>query len=310
MVAGKRYLLAIFIAVVLVLLPVSAGAGTLNQGETVKIGDSGLDLSQAVGTSTAIAWWEPGSDITNSSPSKVLLIGNNVTNFSIRAEDFVEHPGNWYRYDASTPDRAGPVAFVVYGYCGTAICPKPTIHSSAVGKEEAQERLKNRPPEDETIWISDNIAEFLQRWNEKLEWGFTSQQINDKVLTMNESVLSKYRKPESPGYFTVPNRTVFYLEVGEALGLTRTQSEVFAQSVNADFAQSRMRNFESGGRSYDIPGPNATTAAGTGSHTPAPIIQERTEGTKSLATSDGPLGVIALLRDGIVNATGKIFRVS
>ena len=97
----------------LVILPASGELQTINPGATVFIGESGLDITQAIGTSTTIAWWAPGTDIHASAPAKVLAIGNCATRFAIRDSEFAGHTGNWYQYDEMKPTSAGPLAFAV-----------------------------------------------------------------------------------------------------------------------------------------------------------------------------------------------------
>jgi len=101
--------------VILILLipPVSAELQTINTGATVFIGESGLDITNAVGNNTAIAWWTPAADIHASAPAKVLKIGDYVARFGISDSEFTGHTGNWYQYDETRPINAGPLAFTV-----------------------------------------------------------------------------------------------------------------------------------------------------------------------------------------------------
>lgn len=247
MIPGRGFSSGLFVVLILVLIPGMVEAHTVNPGETVRIGDFPLDISQAIGTSTAIGWWKPGADITNSPPEKVLLIGINGTDFSVHADDFVEYPGNWYRYDAAVPNRAGQLAFIVYGYCGTDICPRPEIVSTPGGRDRKHEVSASATwyPGNYQIWITDSIGECITSWNERMHWGFTPLQIEELSRELNSTLLPHYRDPQYPGFLTVPNQTKFYREVGVALGLSQEQSETFA-GKEIDYLESqRMRGFES-----------------------------------------------------------------
>jgi hypothetical protein len=73
----------------------------INSGATVFIGEEGLNITDAVGTSTSIGWWGSGADITRTSPYKTILIINRKTAFYVTPSEFLNSMGNWYRL---TPD--------------------------------------------------------------------------------------------------------------------------------------------------------------------------------------------------------------
>jgi len=101
------------VILVLVILPASAELQTINTGAIVFIGESGLNITRAVGNITAIAWWAPGADIYASAPVKVLVTGEYAARYWISDREFAGHTGNWYQYDETTPNSAGPLAFTV-----------------------------------------------------------------------------------------------------------------------------------------------------------------------------------------------------
>ncbi len=103
----------VLVILILLIPPASAELQTINTGATVFIGESGLDITHAVGNNTAIAWWTPAADIHASAPVKVLKIGDYVARFGISDTEFTGHTGNWYQYDETTPNSAGPLAFTV-----------------------------------------------------------------------------------------------------------------------------------------------------------------------------------------------------
>jgi hypothetical protein len=92
---------------------VSAAApqiATILQGNTVFIGEQGLDITGALGSSTQIGWWASASDIATTSPTRVVSISS-PTNFMVAPASFGSYTGGWYRLDSSLK-AAGP-AFIV-----------------------------------------------------------------------------------------------------------------------------------------------------------------------------------------------------
>jgi hypothetical protein len=70
------YPFAILAACILLVMPVSAASNTIMQGNTVFIGEQGLDISAALGGATQIAWFRPGSNPAVDVPSSVVNVGN------------------------------------------------------------------------------------------------------------------------------------------------------------------------------------------------------------------------------------------
>jgi hypothetical protein len=104
------YPFAILAACILLVMPVSAASNTIMQGNTVFIGEQGLDISAALGGATQIAWFRPGSNPAVDVPSSVVNVGNPAS-FYISPSVFVGKTGNWFQWNGGNP--AGPVAFVV-----------------------------------------------------------------------------------------------------------------------------------------------------------------------------------------------------
>jgi len=94
----------------LVILPVTAGYTTIQQGNTVFIGEQGLDVSGALGSDSAIGWWASGAAIATSSPSTQIQV-TSPSNFYVSPSAFGSYTGSWYRLTAQgKPDG---VAFLV-----------------------------------------------------------------------------------------------------------------------------------------------------------------------------------------------------
>ncbi|MBP7120226.1 MAG: DUF3821 domain-containing protein [Methanolinea sp.] len=101
-------LLAIGLALLIVAMPVSAQLNEIDEGDTVFIGEDGLDITAAVDAYTQIAWWAPGVDRSTSEPNAIETISL-ADNFHISSAKFSGKTGNWYRYDGN---EAG-LAFIV-----------------------------------------------------------------------------------------------------------------------------------------------------------------------------------------------------
>ena len=107
-------LLAIGIAVIAMATPVSAALDEVNQGNWIFIGEKGLNVSNAVGGYTQIAWWDSTSD-PNVNPADMVVNVGDELNFDVDSRfyssTFGWATGNWYRYAGSfTNDSAFYVA--------------------------------------------------------------------------------------------------------------------------------------------------------------------------------------------------------
>jgi len=89
---------------------VTAGINTILPGNTVFIGEEGLDISGALGGDTQIGWWASGASISGSSPGYTIFI-TNPTQFYISPAEFGSHTGSWYHLDAA--GKANGSAFIV-----------------------------------------------------------------------------------------------------------------------------------------------------------------------------------------------------
>jgi hypothetical protein len=106
----KAVIMITLIACLLFAMPVSAAVNKVSQGQDVFIGELGLDVSAAVGTSNAaqIAYWTPGNSIVDE-PTEILSIVD-PSSFYIAPSSFVGKTGNWYRWNGA---MAEGVAFSV-----------------------------------------------------------------------------------------------------------------------------------------------------------------------------------------------------
>jgi len=94
----------------LLALPVGAMAAdpisTIAQGNTVFLGEGGLDITGAMGSYTDIGWWASAADIGTTSPSKTISVAAREASFTVSPSEFSGYLGNWYRLksDGRTPD--------------------------------------------------------------------------------------------------------------------------------------------------------------------------------------------------------------
>ncbi|MGA2162822.1 MAG: DUF3821 domain-containing protein [Methanoregula sp.] len=109
---SKIRLVIVLICLCSLAVPVMAGAyTTIKQGGTVYIGEQGLDVSNAMGTSdTQIGWWASGAAIATSSPDSQMQV-TSPSNFYVSSSAFGQYLGTWYRLNSQgKPDG---IAFIV-----------------------------------------------------------------------------------------------------------------------------------------------------------------------------------------------------
>jgi len=106
-----RPCLLLIIGLCIFTVPAMAGGyTTIQQGNTVFIGEQGLDVSAALGSDSAIGWWASGAAIATSSPSAQVQV-TTPSNFYVSPSAFGSNTGSWYRLTAQgKPDG---VAFMV-----------------------------------------------------------------------------------------------------------------------------------------------------------------------------------------------------
>ncbi|MFA4860542.1 DUF3821 domain-containing protein [Methanoregula sp.] len=73
---------------------------TVNQGNTVFIGEQGLDISAAMGPDTSIGWWASGADVRSSTPSKTINVASQLNSFAVSPSQFSGYTGTWNRLDS------------------------------------------------------------------------------------------------------------------------------------------------------------------------------------------------------------------
>jgi hypothetical protein len=79
-------------------------------GNTVFIGEEGLNISGALGGDTQIGWWAPGASISGSAPDSVIVV-TNPKQFYISPPEFGSHTGMWFHLDTS--GKSNGTAFLV-----------------------------------------------------------------------------------------------------------------------------------------------------------------------------------------------------
>ncbi len=87
--------------IILLINPVSAAGGNvpvphINQGSYVFIGESGLDITAAIGTADYVGWWAGGHDIKTTIADKIIPIGGTATNYYVDPTLYTqEGPYHW-----------------------------------------------------------------------------------------------------------------------------------------------------------------------------------------------------------------------
>ena len=92
-------------------VPANAAVNTISPGNTLFMGEEGLDISAAMGPDTQIGWWASAADITRTSPTKSIDLSGRITSFMVSPSEFEGYLGNWYRLNSS--GKANGVAFLV-----------------------------------------------------------------------------------------------------------------------------------------------------------------------------------------------------
>ena len=73
-----------------------------------------------------------------------------------------------------------------------------------------------------------------------MHWGFSSQQIENYSRSLEDGVLKKYKKfPDYPT-LDIPDMKMFCLEVGDAIGLSKNQSEAFATAADDELSRAKI----------------------------------------------------------------------
>jgi hypothetical protein len=90
----------IFITCVILAFPAEASLNTINSGDTVFIGEQGLDISGQV--VTAIGWWSPGHSMISSEPD-YKITPPDTRNVYISQMEFSSRTGQWYSYPGRLP---------------------------------------------------------------------------------------------------------------------------------------------------------------------------------------------------------------
>ncbi len=104
---AKSRVLLIF-GILFLINPVFAAINTIRPGETVFIGEQGLDITLAMEGDTQIGWWASGASIKGSSPTGIVPVSNP---FSISPNIFGSQKGVWYHLNPS--GQANGTAFNV-----------------------------------------------------------------------------------------------------------------------------------------------------------------------------------------------------
>jgi hypothetical protein len=91
-------------------LPIANPISTIAQGNTVFLGEQGLDITSAMGADSRIGWWASAASIDTSAPSYTISVSNPQA-FFISPTEFSGRLGPWYRLDGS--DKANGSVFTV-----------------------------------------------------------------------------------------------------------------------------------------------------------------------------------------------------
>jgi hypothetical protein len=113
LIKGKIFFLLGLLAIAVMTMPANAAINTIGAGNTVFIGEEGLNIAGAVAPNNQIAWFPSTAIGTSSVPEKIIDVTTIMTSFSISPSDFSSRTGNWYSWNAGSTAGTAPVAFRV-----------------------------------------------------------------------------------------------------------------------------------------------------------------------------------------------------
>lgn len=100
----------LFLGILFLINPVLAAINTIRPGDTVFIGEQGLDVTLAMEGDTQVGWWASAASIADSSPTGFVSI-TNPASFTISQSPFGSLTGAWYHLNPS--GKANGTAFNV-----------------------------------------------------------------------------------------------------------------------------------------------------------------------------------------------------
>jgi len=99
-----KYILPVFVLILLVCSPVAASTSKIAAGAPVFIGETNLDITSAIGDCHVIAWWPDG--VNTSAPPVINVTVKNLneaigvaSHFNVSPAVFTGHTGAWYCQD-------------------------------------------------------------------------------------------------------------------------------------------------------------------------------------------------------------------
>ena len=96
------------------LVPSTVPIRVIPAGGTVYIGESGLNITQAMGTNTTLAWFASGAPESLNAPTKTLDVTGQEYAYAIDPADFAGYNGTWYSWsDGNTLGNASAAFNVV-----------------------------------------------------------------------------------------------------------------------------------------------------------------------------------------------------
>jgi hypothetical protein len=154
---NKTFIMCVTVVTILFFFsgPVSAAdpISTINSGNTVFIGEQGLDIQPAMGGDTILGWWASGAAISTSSPDYTINVPN-TGSFSVNPSDFASHTGAWYHLSPSLKSN-GAAFNVADPYINLK------IEDTTVGVDVTDKWV---PTDDELQFrIESNLAQIMQR---------------------------------------------------------------------------------------------------------------------------------------------------
>jgi len=254
--------LIIFLIVTISTVNAAAPIQTVSQGNTVFIGEQGLDITGALGGATQIGWWASGAAVATSSPDQTYSVSS-PTNFFVSPSTFGSYTGNWYRLDNAFKVN-GPAFNIVDPQLAVRV-EDPTVSVDATNKWV--------PRGDQVSFVIDtNLIAMNQRGS--------SPQVTLYVQAPDgaqfSSLLNSAGNPTSISNILVTT-SPFYLN-----SIWNTGNSMYAPGLYTIWAEYNVNGMKD---NYGVTGKTISAQVTVLDQEQNPLIQSRTVTTKPSSTS-------------------------
>jgi len=240
----KKFALALVSLMVLALLAVgSASAGVyaknITTGDTVFIGESGLDISAVLvfpvaGDQPKLAWYSAGSAPATDVPAIVYPINGTEKNFNVEETMFSGYTGSWYSYN-------GTVGTATYAFQVLEPSLKAAIYNNATTKDITNKKVV--ADDTVTFRLDTNLYALFARQGNllKVDTGPAVSEAGNQTAGIDLKVTT----PDGATLIALYNQT---LAANSILGIQPAQQSVYLidNDVNVDAWKLTLERYSPG----------------------------------------------------------------